>query len=316
MVRLIMSCGPYLWPILLTVGVIGLLTVVSGVRLLLWRRTSADRARAGVNAILFWGAVAALLGFLGQWSGIYKGLRAIRELGLSSPRAVWVGIAETSQVAILGLGILLLAGLIWLGLHSCWSRIGQAPRSDSAVDGGGPPRATPARDSPSASQALQWARARAILARLLLGLVVVCVAGLVSLVLVGQGYLVHGSVFVWPVIGIGLVALVLAVAKTTTLCLTAEERWLQWGQTTMVFLAVTSFGLGIYGLVVELYVAARRIMVDVDGMALHIGRCLIGSSATLIVGMLVATGIALIWFMLRSAIRQVRRAEDAALAGS
>jgi biopolymer transport protein ExbB/TolQ len=123
MIQFIASFGFYLYPILLVTVAILVLTVMSVLRLLRWRQRPDERAEAGINAILFWGIVCAVLGFLGQWTGIYKSMMALREAAVVNPAMVATGIAESLQTTILGLGILLIAGLIWLALSSAYRRM-------------------------------------------------------------------------------------------------------------------------------------------------------------------------------------------------
>ena len=123
MTQYIASFGFYLYPILLVTVAILVLTVMSVLRLLRWRQRPDERTEAGINAILFWGIVCAVLGLLGQWTGIYKSMMALREAAYINPAKVATGIAESLQTTILGLGILLIAGLIWLALSSAYRRL-------------------------------------------------------------------------------------------------------------------------------------------------------------------------------------------------
>jgi hypothetical protein len=297
MIRFIQSFGFYLWPLLLICVVIAVLTVINCVRLMSWHRSRHRRVSSSINAILFWGVVSAVIGFLSQWTGIYKGMLMLAKHGLSSPKALWMGIAESCQTPILGLGILLVAGLLWFMLHSYHRRLEAAFRSRAGesleTDRPGPAEALP-----------DWARTILLLVMIFLPMIIV-------LSLLIEGYLTYGSRFIWPVIGIAVVALTIALVKTTTLCFKSsiEPRQQRWGLRPMIFLAITSVGLGVYGLVVELFLAARRIVADVEGMNLYIARGLVGSSATLIVAMMVAIAIGVMWFMLRSMIQRIEQAE-------
>jgi biopolymer transport protein ExbB/TolQ len=123
MIDFIASFGFYLFPILLVTIAILVLTVISMVRLLRWRQRPDERIETGINAILFWGVVCAVLGLLGLWTGIYKSMMVLREAAYVNPAAVAMGIAESLQTPILGLGILLIAALIWLALSSVHRRL-------------------------------------------------------------------------------------------------------------------------------------------------------------------------------------------------
>jgi hypothetical protein len=301
MIRFFQSFGFYLWPLLLICVVIAALSLINAVRLMSWRRDSHRRVSASINAVLYWGVVSAVIGFLGQWTGIYKGLTMIARHGLGSPQALWIGIAESCQTAILGLGILLVAGLLWFMLHSYQRRLEATFRSTAG-------------ESLEADRTGSPTEARPVWARTLLLLVMICLPLIIVLALLLGSFVANGSRFVLPVIGIGIVALVIGLIKAMILCFKGdiEPRRQRWGLTPLVFLAITSVGLGVYGLVVEAFLAARRTVADVESMHFYVARGLIGSSATLIVAMMVAIAISVIWFMLRSMVQRIEQAETLA----
>jgi uncharacterized membrane protein YjgN (DUF898 family) len=119
----ISSCGFYIFPIMLVAAIIIVLAVVNGLRLLRWRQRPDERTGTSIDAILFWGIVCAVLGFLGQWTGLYKVTTFLRDAPMFNPAALADGIAESLQTSIIGLGILLLAALLWLGLRSLRNRL-------------------------------------------------------------------------------------------------------------------------------------------------------------------------------------------------
>jgi hypothetical protein len=82
----------------------------------------ATNRQHGIDAILFWGGVAAVLGFPGQWMGIHRMTRVIRERGIVSPEAVAYGISESLLTPITGMAVLTAAALFWFLLHlGLWS---------------------------------------------------------------------------------------------------------------------------------------------------------------------------------------------------
>lgn len=123
MLRFIASCGVMLWPILVLAIVVLVLIVVNTVRLA--RGRSGPHVQSSINAILFWGVVTTILGFIGQWMGLYKAVQWIFEfaprLGIN-PRAVGIGFAESLRTAILGVTVLLVAGVSWFLLRAWWRR--------------------------------------------------------------------------------------------------------------------------------------------------------------------------------------------------
>jgi biopolymer transport protein ExbB/TolQ len=79
-----------------------------------------------INALLFWGAFGAVVGFLGQASGIYSALRAISAASEISPPIVMEGFAISFLTTIMGLVIFLGSGLAWMGLRGMYNRLSRA----------------------------------------------------------------------------------------------------------------------------------------------------------------------------------------------
>ena len=78
------------------------------------------RTKAWIDAILFWGAFAAISGVLGTLIGIIIAAQSIEAAGAVSTSIVWGGI----KVAMLtsAFGVLMLAGaaLVWFPLQMRW----------------------------------------------------------------------------------------------------------------------------------------------------------------------------------------------------
>ena len=116
-----LSCGRLIWLFLLA-QVIGLLALWNVIALLALK-TAPKARRQSIDGMLFWGGVAAVIGFLGQWIGIHKLTRAVAEMGIVNPRAISIGISESLLTPIAGMAVLVAAALLWLLL-----RIGQFVR--------------------------------------------------------------------------------------------------------------------------------------------------------------------------------------------
>jgi biopolymer transport protein ExbB/TolQ len=79
----------------------------------------------GINSILFWGGMCALLGFFSHYIGIYMAMQEIRKASDISP-AVLAGGYQVSLIPILsGLFILTLASIIWYVLRSKLNKINE-----------------------------------------------------------------------------------------------------------------------------------------------------------------------------------------------
>lgn len=121
MKRFLMEAGPLIWPLILLVFVIvGL--AIRNVVALLGRRGEPGRSRSSIDAILFWGSVAALVGFLGQWLGVMKLVTAIVERGILSPGLVVLGLSESLLTPVAGMFVLLISAFLWFFLRvGLWS---------------------------------------------------------------------------------------------------------------------------------------------------------------------------------------------------
>lgn len=117
MPRLLMEMGPFAWPLFLIAAAEIILIVRWSIELA-GPSPDAGRAEAGVNAILFWGVVAVILGYLGQYSGMYRSLNVIAEAPVINPSLVALGIAESITTTIFGLLILLISSIAWFTLRA------------------------------------------------------------------------------------------------------------------------------------------------------------------------------------------------------
>jgi len=70
-----------------------------------------------LNALLFWGGVAAILGLLGQFDGSYRALSQILQASEISPDVVAEGFVISFVPTLFGLGILGFAVAAWGCLH-------------------------------------------------------------------------------------------------------------------------------------------------------------------------------------------------------
>ncbi len=122
MVRFFLSCGPWLWPLALLAVVIVVLTVRRILDLFVRKDPIGPGMESGLNAILFWGAIAAVLGILGQVSGIYRALGFIVQATEISPRVCAMGLAESFTTTICGLVLFLGSALVWMALGSRFRR--------------------------------------------------------------------------------------------------------------------------------------------------------------------------------------------------
>lgn len=131
MIEWFRSGGVIMWPLLaLAFGVIAS-AVRATTKLRKGARAPADSGDPAARTdtapgpalvpILFWGAVALLVGALGTVTGLIIMARRIPAAGGASPGLVWGGVGLALTSLAFGILIFLLSGLLWLGLHA-WAR--------------------------------------------------------------------------------------------------------------------------------------------------------------------------------------------------
>jgi hypothetical protein len=117
MTRLFVVGGPYMFPLGLLAAVIAALSVKKAIDLFARTGLGQERLARGLSAILFWGCFSAVLGLLGQFSGIYRSLMVIRSAPAVNPGLVAEGLAVSLITTIFGLCILGVSGIVWFGLR-------------------------------------------------------------------------------------------------------------------------------------------------------------------------------------------------------
>jgi biopolymer transport protein ExbB/TolQ len=120
MLNLIQMSGHFGW-VLVIIALVVLIHVVRAV----WRLSnrSAEPGPAwenNLNGILFWGAFAAVFGFLGQCFGIYEAMTAISRATEISPTVTALGFLISFTSTLIGLSICVIAALCWYTLR-LWS---------------------------------------------------------------------------------------------------------------------------------------------------------------------------------------------------
>lgn len=78
--------------------------------------------RTGVNALLYWGGLAALLGMIGTLVGISVAASFIEGASQVSTSLIWGGMKVALSTSIFGFLQLTVAALLWLPLHAAHTR--------------------------------------------------------------------------------------------------------------------------------------------------------------------------------------------------
>jgi biopolymer transport protein ExbB/TolQ len=116
-----------IWGLPLAVIAIAVVVLIVRTALRLPGMTADDRAAVGngLHGILFWGAVSALIGIIGQNSGMYNALTAISRAREISPQVIAMGVAQSLTTTLFGLTTLLVAAVAWFTLLTRYRRAAQ-----------------------------------------------------------------------------------------------------------------------------------------------------------------------------------------------
>ena len=117
MLQFLREAGPVIFPLILLAIVVFFLTLWNTLSLMLRGADKPARRRSSIDAILFWGSVAAILGFLGQWIGILKMTKYIAQQGVVSPPMVVLGLSESLLTTVTGMIVLCVSAFLWFLLR-------------------------------------------------------------------------------------------------------------------------------------------------------------------------------------------------------
>jgi biopolymer transport protein ExbB/TolQ len=122
MMELVREGGYVMYPLLIIGGVVVALATWATFRLVRGAGRAADPVlETGIDATLFWGGWAVLLGLLGTFVGIYQAAGAIQRAGGAEPAMIWGGIQVALTTTLFGLVIFIVAALLWFALRT-WYR--------------------------------------------------------------------------------------------------------------------------------------------------------------------------------------------------
>jgi len=132
MLHLFMLGGPFMWILLLITLTVVTLSLRDAIALSTGKGLDRMKSRNGSAAILFWGCIAAVIGFLASLIAMYLSLSIIRQAGLVSPNLAAEGLRVALITTIFGLLILAFSAISWFTLR-WWLH-----RSLSSADGHSP----------------------------------------------------------------------------------------------------------------------------------------------------------------------------------
>jgi biopolymer transport protein ExbB/TolQ len=123
MLLFIKQMGPFGYLMIIISIVIAALAIKKATDLFRGGDRSAAELESGLHAILFWGVISAVLGVLGQISGIYNALNAIYRASEIDPRIVFMGFAESFTTTLYGLTTMLISAVIWFALFMRYRKL-------------------------------------------------------------------------------------------------------------------------------------------------------------------------------------------------
>jgi biopolymer transport protein ExbB/TolQ len=112
-----MAGGTMMWFLLIIALVIIVLSVRKTIQLYGKEELSKSVLETGINAIVFWGAIAAIIGFFSHYWGLYNAMQAIMRANDISPAIVAGGYAVSLITILSGLTIFICSLIIWFVLR-------------------------------------------------------------------------------------------------------------------------------------------------------------------------------------------------------
>lgn len=114
--KFFMFMGPWKWPLLLITVII---LILIGIKIFEFAIRKKP-IKKYINAILFWGGIAALVGLAGQFNAIWNLLNEMLEAADLSAPMIWMGFLSSFAATQFGLGILLISAICWWALRNIY----------------------------------------------------------------------------------------------------------------------------------------------------------------------------------------------------
>lgn len=113
--------GPFGW-LMIVITIVNIVLIVRKAIGLAGGARDRATLESGLDAILFWGIIAQVLGVLGQLTGIYNALHAIIRATEISPNVIMTGFRESFTTTLYGLWVCVLSAIAWFALRSIVKR--------------------------------------------------------------------------------------------------------------------------------------------------------------------------------------------------
>jgi biopolymer transport protein ExbB/TolQ len=123
-----MEGGMMMWFLLLIAILILALSIRKAVQLYGKQEFPKSVLETGINAIIFWGAIAAVFGFFAHYLGVYYAMLAINAANDISPAIVAYGYSMSLITILTGLTIFIISAIIWFVLRWRYKQLSIASR--------------------------------------------------------------------------------------------------------------------------------------------------------------------------------------------
>ena len=113
MLELFFRGGIFMWPILFIAIGIAILTIKKAIDIFGRKQMEQKSLESGLNAIILWGGLSVVFGFLAHFWGLYLALMEISRANDISPAIVAGGFAVSLITILFGLIILIISAIAW-----------------------------------------------------------------------------------------------------------------------------------------------------------------------------------------------------------
>lgn len=117
MIQFFREGGGMMWVFLILALLILYLSIKKALQLYGKETLPKNVLETGINAIIFWGAIAAIIGFFAHYLGVYYAMIAISRANDISPAIVAYGYSMSLITILTGLTIFIFSAVIWFVLR-------------------------------------------------------------------------------------------------------------------------------------------------------------------------------------------------------
>ena len=123
MIQFFREGGQMMWLFLILAVLILYISIRKAIQLYGKQDLPKSTLETGINAVIFWGAISAILGFFAHYLGVYYAMVAISRANDISPAIVAGGYAMSLITILTGLTIFMFSAVIWFVLRWRYKQI-------------------------------------------------------------------------------------------------------------------------------------------------------------------------------------------------